>query len=319
MLQSIQNGACLIEGSIRVFNHHPKFLVPLLLTWVVYAPLILYLQYGVHWDAHTTPEVLFIILGTTFTFAFLLSFSCLMLLELIQQLESGQKMSVTKAFVHTLSHNIVRTLPIIFVWTIVWFILSIIEAIFSRSSQGGKESLSVEGAAKTLSGYREISLSSVFFESLQKGFRMIVFLILPAIAWENLGFRQSIKKGLAVLRGNLSVFVTGFVLTWLAAAVIFMPPALLFILSDDFGVVFPTWVWVVTIIYIAFGWSYSMYLEQMFTAELYLWHCKWEKEVAKAQQEGRPIPTLSQVPRPSVLDDVHELIDKSFMTTPLRR
>ena len=47
----------------------------------------------------------------------------------------------------------------------------------------------------------------------------------------------------------------------------------------------------------------------MFTAELYLWNMKWERKL-RAQAEGKPIPSMREVPRPSVLDEVHELINK---------
>jgi len=140
---------------------------------------------------------------------------------------------------------------------------------------------------------------------------MIMFLILPAIAWENLGFWKSVKKGLATFKAYLSEFVTGFVLTEVAAIIIFLPPAILFSISGELDVSLPDPVWIATIIYIAFAWSYSIYLEQMFTAELYLWNLKWEKEVAKAQKENRPIPSMREVSRPSVLDEVHELVDKA--------
>ncbi len=301
----------MIKESVRVFRRHPKFLAPLLLTWVIYAPIVLYLEYSFNWDVYTTSQVFLIVLGVVFVFAFLLSFSCSMLLELIQQLESDQRMSLSKAFGYTLRHNTIRILPIVFVWTIVWFILLVIQALLSKNKKGETESFTPENAAKTLAGYGTFSLSRAFFAALQKGVRMVVFLILPAIAWENLSFQQSIKKGVAVFRTNLSVFVTGFVLTGLAAAIIFLPPTILFYISDNLGVIFPSWVWVATTIYIAFGWSYSIYLEQFFTAELYLWNYKWEKEAAKAKEEGRLIPTLSQVARPTILDDVHELVSKS--------
>lgn len=143
----------------------------------------------------------------------------------------------------------------------------------------------------------ESSLFSLFF--------------LPAIAWENMGFWKATKKGIAVFRAHLSEFVTGFVLTEGVALLIFLPPALLFYITGEVEITLPDYVWVITIIYIAFAWSYSIYLEQMFTAELYLWNMKWEKEVAKAQAEGKPIPSMREVPRPSVLDEVHELIDRS--------
>lgn len=311
MFQGIKNGWDLIKESIRVFHRYPKFLIPLLLTWTIYAPIILYLEYSFNWDIYTTSQVFLIILGVVFVFAFLLSLSCSMLLELIQQLESGQGMSVSKAFGYTLRHNSIRMLPIVFVWTIIWFVLLLIQALLSKDKKRKEGSFTTENAAKTLAGYGNFSLSRAFFAALEKGVRMVVFLILPAIAWENLSFWQSVKKGVAVFRTHLSTFAAGFVLTGLAAAIIFLPPALLFFISDELEVVFPNWVWIMTTIYIAFGWSYSIYLEQFFTAELYLWNHKWEKEVVKAQQEGRPLPTLSQVSRPSILDDVRELVAKS--------
>lgn len=313
MFQGIRNGWGLVKESIKVFNRHPKFIVPLLIAWVIYASIILYLKYWFNTDVYTTSQVSLIVLGIVFLFAFLLSFSCSILLELIQQLESGNKMSVTEAFGHTLGRNTIKILPIVIVWTIIWFILLVIQALLSKDKKQEKESFSAENAAKTLAGYGSFSFSRVFFEELQKGVRMVIFLILPAIAWENLGFWKATKKGLGIFRAHLSVFVTGFVLTGLAAAIVFLPPALLFSISDGMEIAFPDWVWVVTSIYVAFAWSYSIYLEQMFIAELYLWNYKWEKEVVKAQQEGKPIPSLKDIPRPSLLDDIPSLMDKAVI------
>lgn len=313
MFQGVKNGWDLIKESIRVFNHHPKFLVPLLVTWLIYAPVILYLKYGFNWDAYAGVQILWIVFGIIFFFAFLLAFSCSMLLELIQQLESGQKMNLAKSFSHTLRHNILKIIPLVFVWAIIWFILTIIQALLSKKKRGKseREAFTAENAAKTLAGFQKFSLSRAFFKALEKGIRMIIFLILPAIAWENLGFWKSVKKGIATFKAHLSEFVTGFVLTEVAAIIIFLPPAILFYISGELEVSLPDPVWIATIIYIAFAWSYSIYLEQMFTAELYLWNLKWEKEVARAQKEGKPIPSMREVPRPSVLDEVHELVEKT--------
>lgn len=313
MFQGIKNGWDLIKESIKVFNYHPKFLLPLLITWLIYAPIILYLKYGFNWDVFNGVQILWIVFGIIFLFAFLLSFSCSMLLELIQQLESGQKMNLRRAFGQTISHNLLKIIPLVFVWAIIWFILTIIQALFSKKKRGRNEgqAFSAENAAKTLAGFQKLSLSRAFFKALEKGIRMIMFLILPAIAWENLGFWKSVKKGLATFKAHLSEFVTGFVLTELAAIIIFLPPAILFYASDELEFSLPDPVWIATIIYIAFAWSYSIYLEQMFTAELYLWHLKWEKEVVGARRENKTIPSMRDVPRPSILDEVHELVDKT--------
>lgn len=310
MFEGIKNGWDLIKDSIRVFKHHPKFLIPLLITWLIYAPIILYLEYGFNWDALSTGQVFLFVFGIIFVFAFLLAFSCSALLELIQQLESGQKMNLGKVFGYTLRHNILKITPIVIIWTIIWFILFILQAIFSKAKERKKESFTAENAAKTLAGYETFSISHAFFEALEKGVRMIVFLILPAIAWENLSFGKAIKKGIGIFKVHLSEFVTGFVLTWAAAVIIFLPPGILFYISDKLEVTFPTWVWVITIIYIAFAWSYSIYLEQMFTAELYLWNLKWEKQLEEEKRAGKPLSKLRNVKRPSVLDETPELLEK---------
>lgn len=112
------------------------------------------------------------------------------------------------------------------------------------------------------------------------------------------------------MRGNVYIFVSGFILTGLAASIIYLPPTILIYVADAFELSFPSWIWVITIVYLAFAWSYSIYLEQMFSAELYLWNHKWQKAKHKAQQEGRPAPLLSAVARPTLLDDVRELVEE---------
>lgn len=302
----------LVGDSIEVFRHHPRFLVPLLAVWAVYAPTVLYLKYSVNWDVIPAERALLLNLGVVLLFAFLLACSCSVLLELIQQLESGQNPSLSRAAAATLRSNLLKMLPIILVWTVVWFVLLVIQAMLSKKKRrGAQESFSAESAAKTLAGYGQFSLSAAFFHALNKGIRMVVFLILPAIAWENLGFMRAVKKGLTVFRTHLAHFSAGFVLTELIAVVLFLPPAILFWISDALDVQFPSIVWVAIILYIGMAWSYSIYLEQMFTAELYLWHLKWEREVKARQLRGEQLPELEEIPLPHLLDEVHELLEGS--------
>lgn len=60
-------------------------------------------------------------------------------------------------------------------------------------------------------------------------------------------------------------------------------------------------------IYCAFVWSFALFLEQIFVAELYLWHLIWEREVKVAQERGEAEPALADVKHPCVLDDVPDL------------
>ena len=308
MFDGIRNGSEVIRESLKVFRKHPVFLVPLFGCWLMYAPIIIYFTYFFPWKQYSTLQISFTIFFVIFTFSFILSLSNLLLLELIQQLESGKKFNLVSAFFEVLSKDLIKTLPITIVWVIIWFILTLIEVLLSKIENGSEE-FSAENTAKTLAGYERFSLSRAFFEALQKGIRMIVFLILPAIAWEDKSPIKATKKGLGVLKIHLAEFATGFALTELAAIIVFLPPTILFVISDELEVTFPDFVWYITIIYCAFAWSFSLFLEQMFAAELYLWHLIWEKECSMAKAENRELPKLRDVRMPSVLDDISDLLN----------
>jgi hypothetical protein len=54
MIQYIKNGWYLIKESGRVFGRHPKFLIPMVIVWCIYAPTVLYFKYAFDWNAHPT-------------------------------------------------------------------------------------------------------------------------------------------------------------------------------------------------------------------------------------------------------------------------
>jgi hypothetical protein len=54
-------------------------------------------------------------------------------------------------------------------------------------------------------------------------------------------------------------------------------------------------------------------LEQMFIAELYLWNLKWERAVITAQSQRLPLPSLNDVPAPTLLDGTADLINSSLL------
>ncbi|RFF29640.1 hypothetical protein [Wenzhouxiangella sediminis] len=282
-------------------------LLPLLMCWMVYAPLLIVLKFYIPWEQYDFAESSVIVFCAILVLSIIFSWSAFVLLELIRQIESGERPRIALAIAKSIK-NTILALPIAVAWAVIWFLLSLLEALFSRASHDEGEELTAESAARTVAGYESFSLSGAFFQALKKGVRMAAFLIYPAVAWEGLGTSKSIKKGLGVAKTHKAEFATGFVLTELAALVVFLPPAVLFLLSGKFGISFPDWVWFSTMVYCAFAWSFSLFLEQMFVAELYLWHMIWEKESCLAKREGRPEPALGDVKRPSVRDDVDDLL-----------
>jgi hypothetical protein len=311
-MRSIKNGWELIKYSTKTFLRFPVMAMPLLFTWTLYAPTVLYFKYKFDWAPLTLEQTLGVVFGIIFFFAMLLAFASSMLLEMIQRIESGEEPSFFGAFAESLGANLVKMVPIVLVWTVIWFLLTLITALLSRKKRGSSSSsredgLSAENAARTLAGDTRFSLSAAFFKALNKGVRMAVFLILPAIAWQDLGPWEAVKRGMRVLRMNIGTFMAGFAMTEIAAMIVFLPPAIILYVSAKGKVNFPDWVWFSTLAYMAFAWSYSIYLEQMFTAMLYLWHMNWERAIGEAQAAKRPIPRLEDVRQPCLLDGVNDL------------
>jgi hypothetical protein len=52
-----------------------------------------------------------------------------------------------------------------------------------------------------------------------------------------------------------------------------------------------------------------MYLEQMFTAELFLWYKNWEDKVRIAKDTGQQPPKMNDVNQPSLLDEHSDLVN----------
>lgn len=304
---SLKNGWKLVVHSLAVFRAYPIFLLPLLVVWVGYAAGVLYLRYDFDWKSYGVK----VDIGVTFVFLFAVSFLILMafaaVLEMVRQAESGRP-SLLRAIGNVFGRDLFSVLPLAVIWALVWLVLTLLEVVLSSNNDNSNsdDSLSAQSAAETLANFHNFSFSEAFIDALQKGVRMVMFLILPAIAWEHLGFFKGVKKGLAVLRAHLGLFASGYALTYAAAAVVFLPAAIVLMLGTGHHgnpplVDFPSWVWVATIIYMGCAWSLSIYLEQMFMAQLYLWHMAWQKAADKAQAAGQRVPGFDSIPQPELL------------------
>jgi len=307
----MKDGAKLFFTSIRFFIRYPISIVPLIICWSIFAPVILYLKFYFNWGMFNVAEKLIIIFLIYFGASFLIGISCLLLLEIAQQVESEENICLFKALKDCFLRDFIKAFPVLIIWSIIWFILVVIQALFSKkksSDKGKDERLTAKSAAETLAGKSEgFSLTGVFFRALQKGVRMIVFLILPAVAWEDLSPVKAIKKGSNVFRNNIPEFLTGLALTELFSIIVFLPVTIIFILYYKVEIIFPEYVWYIVLVYIAFAWSLSFLVEQLYVAELYLWHIKWENEQKIAKAQGKELPKLMDVKKPSFFDNVQSL------------
>jgi hypothetical protein len=223
-----------------------------------------------------------------------------MMLEFMQQIESGEKISVSKAFIEAVGIDFVRIIPIAIIWSILWFIIVVIGGLTSKKRGSGKSEPSPRDAARTLGGAEggPFSWLGLGLSMIEKLIRMVVFLSLPAIAWENKGPFSALGEALGVIKKHAVQFLTTYTLTGIAAFFMAIPLMIIFTL-DESGVKFSDLFWTIVILYEGIVWTLGIYLEQMSTGMLYLWHLKWVRNGSVGE--------LSSVPRPDLLDDIYEL------------
>jgi hypothetical protein len=296
----LRDGWSLLTSSIVVLTKYPVFLVPIAMSWLVVAAIVLGTRYFV-----TFPDNLLLSLGLIFLFILIMTLSVcmanIMMLEFMQQIEKGKKISFSKALGEAVTLDMLKVIPIALIWAVIWFIILIIRALTSRENKSKSEP-SARDAAMTLGGansgpFSWLRLGLSMFEKL---LRMYIFLTLPAIAWEDKGTFSAFKRSFEIIKTHPVQFLTAYSLTELTTLVMAIPLAIIYAM-DQSGMVFSTTFWLLVIIYECVVWTFSFYLEQMSAAMLYLWHLKWVKKGSKGE--------LSDVSMPSLLDDIYELQD----------
>jgi hypothetical protein len=311
-VKSNMNSFRLIAHSCRLFWKHPALLLPLFLFWLFYAPAVIYLKYFFPWQSYEAGVCLEVAFSFVLADAIAIVVCCAWLLEMLQEFETGGNLRCFKSLGKTIAKDLFQVLPVAIVWAVILFVLTVIEVLLSKEKQESDTDFSDRSVVQSLSGAGNFSLTQTFFQALQKGIRMVVFLIIPAIVWEGLDTVAAMKKGIAIFRAHLEEFAFGYALTYAAGAMVFIPVAIFLELSRHRHgqpplVVFSHEAWCGLIVYIGFATSFCLYLEQMFGASLYLWHMKWEKTSQEAIQRGDPAPLFKKVPPPCLLETFSEL------------
>ncbi len=310
MFAHVTNEFELIKSSTRELARFPRMWVPMLLTWLIYAAISVYLRWGYDWDRSSVRDGCLVVTGAILLLALVFSWAAFVQLEMMRQVETDRTMSLWRAF-PVAARNLSVALPIVVIWAFIWFGLSLLESLLRkvRKVASDEQEMSPRRIAETVTGFEEFSLTGAFFHALRKGVRMLAFMIYPAIAWEDHGPLRSIKRGVGIARTRWKHFALGFLMTEAVATLVFLPLGLLFGMTSRMELELPSYVWFAAILYGSIAWSYVMFLEQMYAAQLYLWHLMWESEVRKAEERGEPPPkSLRHIRRPTMLDDIPELL-----------
>lgn len=304
----LKKAMSVFRSALRFFKRYPKCIIPLLVVWCIYASITLWIEYSLDFDQFTTGQSWAIVFGIYVLYSFLFGVSCLILLELIQQIERGETPSIFRAFFDTLIRNFWKAFPILLVWAVFWFLLAVLDALLSSKKDDedddGKPEFSAKAAVGTMLGAdRKFSLSRAFIDALKKGLRMFVFLIMPAIAWEDLGPIAAVKKGTKTLRNTKGHFLAAYGLTEVFFLGVLLPPCLIYTLDDKLSLALPEPFWWFVLIYIACATSLTYLIEQLYVAQLYLWHINWEKDCARLKAQKKIPPKFSASKPPVFFED----------------
>jgi len=303
------NSKDIFISTLKFFKKYPVCIVPLLICWCVYAWVIIYSEYYFDWNKYAWPINLGIVFSCYILFSLMYGFSCLFILELMQQAETAGKVIVVKAFFDALFRDFFKSLPLLFIWALIWFLLMLLSAIFSRDDKNDNDKeLTAKAAVGTLMGEGDsISFSSSFFHALSKIVRMTTFMILPVIAWEDNSPRKAFKKGLSILADIKAEFTVAFGITGAFTTILLFGPSMLLLFVNKLDLVLPDQVWYVTLIYIACAMSLSFVVEQLYMAELYLWYKVCQSENEKRIARGESPIKLGATAKPSFIDDIKSL------------
>jgi hypothetical protein len=282
------NGFRIVQSTARDFNQHPILIVPMLLLWVVYLAVVIVYVFYPHWlptDAYGVVNPIFVIALFVICISILPCVACLLMLEIIQQIERGERANLVKAFFKLFSKDLLRALPIMVIWAAIWLILNLLELLVSNRKGGPNAAL-------------------IFLDQIEKGVRMLVFLTLPAIAWDNKGPFAAIAQGITIIKRSFSVFTTGFALTELIAIFILLPSTVYISIMNYYQLPLTNIDWIVICLYSVIAWTLSIFAEQIFTARYYLWYQNWQQACTEAKANGQAEPALGSMPIPEPLRQV---------------
>jgi len=286
-----KQGWAFFVRSLMFVVKHPPLLIPLIVSWIIYASIVLYTRY--YWSFPDN-----FLLGLVEFYGFLLIITyvvCLLnmvMLEIIRQKDEGKPLSFIQAFSKVFSTSAVKVIPLAVFFAIVWLVILVLRALTSRKGKNKAEP-SMEDAAVTLAGIdnNPFNWYSLGLYMMEKLLRMTVFLALPAIVWGEQGSVAAFKKAVSIIKQHPVQFISAYGLTGIVAIIMSIPLIPISILSE-FDAVIPDPVWMLVILYVGVTWILGVYLEQMNTAMLYAWHMNWENNGAVGDLTNTPKPRL---------------------------
>ena len=298
----------LLKDSVRLLLHRPLLLIPLFFAWISYASFVLWNYF--YFKPENFSEYLYVFFPLLLLVCFIISMANIIMLTLLHQIEENRKTSFPEALYEAFVKDSLKVFPISLLWAVIWMILLILESLVSSADRDGKarKEPSLRNAAVVLSGAdTPFSLSKLGLSLLEKVVRMTVFLSLPAIAWENKGPLSSLRKSFEIIKKHPLTFFSAYGVT-LGAFFIMVIPLAPITIAVRADIALPSVVWLCVIIYSGIIFILNIYLEQMVTGLLYLWHLKWKAEAGEGP--------ICRVRKPELSRFIHEFDQMAALEKP---
>jgi hypothetical protein len=188
----------------------------------------------------------------------------------------------------------VRALPLVLVWSVLWLAVNALAILLGGDDDDGDRGV----------GDRVVDWS---LRAACDAIRMLVFCSLPALAWEvgesPLG---AVRRGMAVARRHKAEFGVGLLLSDLAGQIALLPITGV-VVAYMGDVELPQVAWLGAAALSLLLWTFLMLVQQLYAAELYVWHLLWEDAAARSVAAGEAPVAPDAVTRPSLLDGVPAL------------
>lgn len=287
----IKTGFIIFLRTFQILPKYPYILIPIIIFVIIDLIIYLWLIFHINpvfsaWNGFQKFSFIFVIF---YLECIILSVSCVINLEILQHTEERLRVKWNTLVKEFFTKDFYKVLIFSLLWAIANFLIFLLSIFLSRKE--GRRSLGEE----------------VFIRELYSLTRYTAFLTLPAIAWEDRNVFNAVKRGLNIARKNIVEFGTGFFLTeagsWLG---IFIGAGILIILH--FLGVPPFTRWVTSILLAAIIVTITLYLEQMYTALLFLYQVRLERNphVSKYSQIPRLMKEFEEILFPELIEEKGE-------------
>ena len=300
MITHFKNALLILHHCGRVLYKRPALLMPLLLCWAIYAPLVIFLAFFAD-VSHVPPAIALAgIICVPIIMQFLLALAQGVMMRMIEDFENARRISLFSSLKETLSSNSPQLMIIGLYAGILHFVVIVFEAVLSPASAGLPDkfrSFSLENVVRVLFSFSGggTPISALKFVFLKKAIRITMFMSIPALIWDKKKSFHAFERGLYVMDRNLVELLTGFLVMVFIGALMHMPAGYMLAAHDMEQIVLTQADWISLIIYSAFTWSLIIYLEQMFCIILFKWQQNREALGHDARLSEAALPQIAGI------------------------